>query len=148
MESARTLFREYQEWLDVDLCFQDFDEELKQLPGAYASPMGRLFLLRDRTSDTLVGCAALRPESQQRCEMKRLYVRKEWRGLGLGRDLAELCLKEAVHIGYQRMCLDTIGSLEQARALYGSLGFTEVPAYYANPLENVVFMEIDLRTRI
>lgn len=141
MESARLLFREYQEWLQVDLRFQDFEDELRALPGLYARPQGCLYLVTERATTELVGCIALRPQSTDRCEMKRLYVRKPWRGIGLGRFLAELCLREAGNIGYTRICLDTIGFLTEARALYTSMGFKETEPYYNNPLKDVLHME-------
>ncbi len=144
MESARLLFREYQEWLNVDLCFQDFEAELQTLPGNYAPPMGRLYLVVDRKTSERVACVALRPQGEGRCEMKRLYVRKSWRGCGLGRFLAELCLTEAHSIGYDQMCLDTISHLTEARSLYKSMGFMETAPYYDNPLENVVYMQREI----
>lgn len=144
MEGARTLFREYQQWLNVDLCFQDFESELAALPGSYIAPEGCLYLVTHKRSGDLAGCVALRPEQGDRCEMKRLYVREGWRGHGLGRHLAQLCLDDAVQLGYRRMCLDTIGFLKQARALYASMGFKEIPAYYENPLQDVIYMEKDL----
>jgi len=144
MAHARTLFREYQEWLNVDLCFQDFESELANLPGYYAPPGGCLYIVTDKHSQALVGCVALRSEQGERCEMKRLYVREAWRGHGLGRYLAGLCLEEAARLGYRHMCLDTIGSLKSARQLYKSMGFKEIPAYYENPLNDVIYMEKDL----
>ncbi len=145
LDRARELFREYQEWLDVDLCFQDFENELKDLPGLYALPAGRLYLVFDADDARLVGCVALRPRDGGQCEMKRLYVRPPWRRRGLGRSLTALCLSEARAAGYTDMCLDTLAQLDAARALYRDMGFDEIPAYYDNPLEGVTYMGIALR---
>jgi len=144
MDDVRTLFCEYQEWLGVDLCFQDFEAELAALPGLYAPPQGRLFLVRDEAGGDLVACVAVRPRDGDRCEMKRLYVRKPWRGRGLGRHLTELSLEEARAAGHRRMCLDTLAHLHEARALYKSMGFKEIPAYYDNPLDGVTYLELAL----
>jgi len=139
---ARTLFREYAAQLGHDLCFQRFDEELASLPGAYAPPGGCLLLARDH--DQWVGCVALRAISDTVCEMKRLYVRPSCRGRGLGRQLAEAVVQRAKTIGYQRMRLDTLESMTEARTLYQSLGFRETESYYYNPIGGVVFYALDL----
>ena len=127
MDLIRELFREYQDWLGVDLCFQDFDAELAALPGLYAPPAGRLLLVFDAGDDRLVGCVALRPRDDSRCEMKRLYVRPDWRRRGLGRKLTERCIDDARNAGYREMCLDTLAHLTAARALYRDMGFAEIP---------------------
>ena len=142
MEHVRALFVEYQQWLDVDLCFQGFDEELQTLPGAYASPRGRLLLARD--GKAVAGTVGMWPLGADVCEMKRLYVRPPWRGRGLGRRLAGAIVDEAKAAGYARMCLDSLERLVAARTLYESMGFTRVPAYYDNPLDGVLFMQLDL----
>lgn len=144
MELVRELFREYQDWLGVDLCFQDFEDELAALPGIYAPPEGRLFLVRDDGDGRLVGCVGLRPRGPDTCEMKRLYVRPPWRRRGLGRELTALCMEEARQAGYREMCLDTLAHLEAARALYRDMGFREIEAYYDNPLDGVTYMGIKL----
>jgi ribosomal protein S18 acetylase RimI-like enzyme len=144
LDLIRELFREYQEWLGVDLCFQGFEEELKSLPGVYAPPWGRLYLVGDEHSGETVGCVAFRPRDDGRCEMKRLYVRDAWKGRGLGRELAELTLKQAKAAGHTHMCLDTLGHLTSAIGLYRSMGFQEIEAYYDNPLDDVRYLEIEL----
>ncbi|MBU1319458.1 MAG: GNAT family N-acetyltransferase [candidate division Zixibacteria bacterium] len=138
----RKLFREYAASLDFDLCFQDFDSELEELPGDYAPPSGRLFLA---TVDSLAaGCVALRRLSGVVCEMKRLYVRPEFRGLAIGRQLVEAIVKEGREAGYRAMRLDTLASMEAARNIYRSLGFVEIEAYRYNPIEGAVYMEMIL----
>jgi putative acetyltransferase len=138
-----TLLLEYSQQLGVDLCFQNFQQELEGLPGAYASPTGRLLLAM--VDDEVAGCIALRKLDDDTCEMKRLYVRPGFRGHGLGRKLAERILKEAREIGYSRMRLDTLpGIMDEAIKLYRSLGFVEIPPYYFNPVEGTLYMQLDL----
>ena len=141
IESARTLLEEYAAWLQIDLCFQSFDKELAGLPGQYAPPDGRLLLAIE--DDQLVGCVALRKTGEGTCEMKRLFLRSQFRGKGLGRKLAETIIAEARQIGYERMRLDTLpGRMDQAIKLYRALGFHEIPAYYHNPVPDATFMEL------
>ena len=140
--AARTLFLEYADDLGVDLCFQDFQQELDGLPGAYAPPDGRLLLAFD--GEPAIGCVTVRKLDAGICEMKRLYVKPAYRDKGLGRNLAEAIIAEARAIGYERMRLDSLTSLREAGALYQSLGFVEIPPYRYNPLVNAVFMELDL----
>jgi GNAT superfamily N-acetyltransferase len=142
METVRTLFREYADWLGVDLCFQGFDEELATLPGKYAPPDGRLLLAREGAA--AVGCIGLRRTDATTGEVKRLYVRPVARGQGLGGELARRVVTAAREIGYRRLVLDTLEPMAEARRLYGSLGFREIPAYYANPLAGVIYMELVL----
>ena len=142
MEHVRALFIEYQEWLDVDLCFQGFDEELLSLPGAYAPPRGRLLLAR--IDETVAGTVGMWPLGADVCEMKRLYVRPSYLGRGLGRRLAGAIVDEAKAAGYARMRLDSLERLVAARTLYESMGFARIPAYYDNPLDGVLFMQLDL----
>jgi len=138
---ARELFREYADWLAVDLSFQSFDEELATLPGKYAPPRGRLFL----AGDSPVGCIALRPLDEDGVgEVKRLYVRPAARGTGLGRALVETVLSHARAIGYRELRLDTADWMGDAVRLYARLGFGERPPYYHNPMPGVVFMSIAL----
>jgi GNAT superfamily N-acetyltransferase len=141
--AARVLFREYAAELGVDLCFQGFEAELEQLPDLYSAPTGGLFIAR--ADARAVGCGALRRLSDEVCEMKRVYVRAEARGTGLGRMLAERLTAKGRALGYARMRLDTLPHLTAARKLYRSMGFTEIAAYYDNPLPGVVYMELDLR---
>ena len=143
--TVKTLFREYAASLGVSLCFQGFDQELAEMPGAYAPPAGRLFLVH--MDGAAAGCVGLRPldSSHDRCEMKRLYLRPVCRGLGLGRRLTELIIADARAIGYRKLVLDTLADMKAARALYADLGFREIPAYYDNPLPGVLYAELDLR---
>ena len=141
VECARELFEEYAAWLQIDLCFQNFDKELASLPGQYAPPDGRLLLAIE--DEQVAGCVALRKIGENTCEMKRLFVRSQFRGKGLGRKLAETIIAEARQIGYERMRLDTLpGRMDQAIKLYRSLSFSEIPAYYHNPVPDATFMEL------
>src|SRR5262245_61797147 len=161
IQIARELFEEYEASLNIDLCFQNFDQEVAGLPGTYAPPAGRLLLALDE--DRIAGCIALRPLGQAfqkrdreggqltngdsvengDCEMKRLYVRPEFRGRGLGRELVTAILDAAREIGYTRMLLDTLpGKMNEAIALYRSFGFREIAPYYHNPVEGALFMEL------
>lgn len=142
LEQVQILWREYADSLDFNLDFQNFHEELTNLPGDYVKPAGCLLLAKYR--DELAGCVALRQLSDSICEMKRLYIRPEFRGLGIGRALAEAIVEQARAIGYTRMRLDTAPSMEAARALYKSLGFKKIGPYRYNPLEGAEFMELDL----
>ncbi len=143
IDEVRTLFREYEAFLSMDLCFQGFEEELAGLPGKYAPPSGALLIARG--DGRVAGCVGVRGIGDQQCEMKRLFVRPEFRGLGLGRRLAEQIIEEAVSIGYKHMKLDTFGFLEEAVQLYRTLGFREIEAYYDNPLDGVQYWELDMR---
>jgi len=138
----RDLFREYQQWLGVDLCFQGFEQEMIDLPGKYAEPKGCLLLARD--GEAIVGGVGLWPLDESVCEMKRLYVRPDGRGRGLGRRLAVAIIDEARNRGYGRMFLDTLPQLTAALTLYNSLGFVETEPYYDNPLEGVSYLSLDL----
>jgi len=143
VEIIRSLFIEYQQWLNFSLCFQGFDKELAELPGTYAEPKGRLYLAE--CNGKIAGCIALRPMNEEGvCEMKRLFVREEFRGKKIGRILAEKILADAKAIGYHTMRLDTLQRMEAARALYKKLGFNIIPAYYNNPMNEVVYMELKL----
>ncbi len=144
--AACLLFTEYAAELDVDLCFQNFSQELAGLPGEYAPPRGTLLLARIDVEPA--GCCALRPldavDYPNACEMKRLYVRERFRRTGLGRQLAEAILDYARLAGYACVLLDTLDEMESARALYQELGFEEIPPYYHNPIEGAHYLKVDL----
>ena len=140
---VKELFLEYHAKLGIDLCFQSFQRELDTLPGKYAPPLGRLYTAA--FGSDLAGCIALRPLDGNRCEMKRLYVREPFRGLGVGRALAEKVIADAKEMGYDAMLLDTLSSMKQAISLYRRLGFAEIEPYYHNPNEGVVFLGLGLR---
>ncbi|BBO22239.1 MAG: N-acetyltransferase [Candidatus Desulfobacillus denitrificans] len=139
---ARELFVEYAEQLGADLCFQNFAEELATLPGAYAPPRGGVWLARVDGHDA--GCVALRPLDAQAAELKRMYVRRAWRGRRLGRRLGETAIGFARAAGYRAVCLDTLSGMKEALALYRSFGFRPTRAYCHNPLPDTVWMELEL----
>jgi len=168
IDAARAIFRDYAASLGIDLCFQNFEEEVATLPGDYAEPRGALLLaLVDaahikeaagqqaptlmRPNGTLAhvaGCCGLRPldnaDYANAAEMKRLFVRPGFRGLGVGRQLAEAILDAARGAGYGCVLLDTLDDMESARALYEDLGFEEVPPYYHNPIAGAHYLKVDL----
>lgn len=145
-EATRVIFQEYAASLKVDLCFQGFEDELKTLPGDYAEPRGALLLAW--VDGVLAGCCALRPldgsDYSNAAEMKRLYVRPPFRGLGLGRQLTEGILDAARKSGYSCVLLDTLDDMESARALYEDLGFVEIPPYYHNPYAGAHYLKVDI----
>jgi putative acetyltransferase len=145
-EATRELFREYAQSLGIDLCFQNFDAELNGLPGDYAEPRGALLLAM--AGGKLAGCCALRPldnvDYPNASEMKRLYVRKPFRGSGLGRQLAEAILDAARRAGYTSVLLDTLDDMEAARALYEDLGFEEIPPYYHSPIVGAHYLKVNI----
>jgi len=146
LDEVRAIFREYADGLGVDLCFQGFQAELDALPGEYAAPRGALFLAR--VDGEVAGCVGLRPldaaDYPNAAEMKRLYVRKAFRGFGLGRQLADAALDAARQAGYACVLLDTLDDMEAARALYEDLGFEEIPPYYHNPIAGAHYLKADL----
>jgi putative acetyltransferase len=137
------LFRAYAASLPIDLGYQGFDGELAALPGKYAPPQGAVLIARNENAVAL-GCVAMRPLEDGVCEMKRLYVAPEGRGLGLGRALAEAIIEAARTAGYREMRLDTLASMTGAQALYRALGFLEIAPYYDTPIEGTVFMGLRL----
>jgi putative acetyltransferase len=147
LDEAREIFREYAQGLGVDLCFQQFDRELAGLPGDYAPPRGVLLLAR--VDGRLAGCCALRPldtaDYPNAAEMKRLYVRHAFRGMGLGRQLVEATLDAARQGGYASVLLDTLDDMEAARTLYEDLGFEDIPPYYHNPIAGAHYLKASLR---
>lgn len=166
LDAARAIFRDYADSLGIDLGFQNFDHELASLPGEYAEPRGALLLALVDVGEVAVpvdaeplprangqlahvaGCCALRPldtaDYPNAAEMKRLYVRPQFRGVGLGRQLAEAILDAARGAGYACVLLDTLDDMESARALYEDLGFAEVPPYYHNPIAGSHYLKVDL----
>lgn len=166
IDSVRAIFGEYAQTLGIDLAFQGFEEELSNLPGDYAAPRGTLLLALVDVEDSaptddeillqqpsghrmrVAGCCALRPldaaDYPNAAEMKRLYVKPAFRGLGLGRQLAEAILDAGRSAGYSCVLLDTLSDMESARALYEDLGFAEVPPYYHNPIAGSHYLKVDL----
>ena len=142
LREARLLFEEYAASLGFGLGFQDFEAELAGLPGDYAPPRGRLLLAFH--DGRPAGCVALREIGEGVCEMKRLYVRPDFRALRLGRALAEAVIAEAREIGYSSMRLDTVPSMARAQDLYRALGFREIPPYRFNPIPGTAFLELRL----
>ena len=142
LEEVKNIFIEYSEFLQVDLCFQDFEKELQTLHEVYSPPKGCIILAKQ--NDKTVGCVALKPIGDGVCEMKRLYVRPEARGEGLGRKLVKELIRFAQKSSYQSMKLDTVAKLKKAIDLYRSLGFTETIPYVYNPLDDVLYFELKL----
>ena len=139
---VRELFLEYAQWVEVNLCFQGFQEELALLPGKYAPPKGVILLASD--GDAVVGCVALRPLEETVCEMKRLFVRPVAQGQHVGERLINAIIEEARRLGYDTMRLDTLPDrMQKAIAIYQRAGFREIAPYYENPYP-VLFMELDL----
>jgi putative acetyltransferase len=140
---ARTLIVEYADQLGTDLCFQGFARELETLEQMYGPPHGCLLLAR--RDEQYAGCVGVRQAGPGSCEMKRLYLREAARGAGVGRRLAQAAIDAGRGMGYERMLLDTLGTMIAARQLYAALGFKEIPAYYDNPIQGVTYMALDLR---
>lgn len=142
LELTRTLLREYSDATQAEPCFVTFEAELEALPGAYAPPEGRFYLAFD--GDIPAGCCAFRKIAEQACELKRMYVRPHFRGRGIGRDLVLAAANEARAIGYNRIYLDTLPSMERAIALYNALGFKSTRPYLPNPVKGALCFEKDL----
>lgn len=143
-EAIGELFREYVDWLGIDLAFQGFEAELANLSAKYAPPAGELFLAK-REDGRPVGCVGLSPfDKRHACELKRLYVRDEARGTGTGRALAQAAVAYATSSGYRKMLLDTLPSMPAAIAIYRSLGFAAIPPYYDNPVPGAIFFAKNL----
>lgn len=137
MPEVRNLFREYQQWLGVDLCFQGFEQELADLPGCYAPLQGRIWLAQ--LEDDLVGCVAVRPKDAIEAELKRLYVRPAFHGKGFGKQLFLAAMNGARTIGYSSIVLDTLPSMHTAQTMYRGYGFFEIEPYYDNPQTGVQY---------
>ncbi len=144
IELVRVLFREYADALGVDLDYQGFHDELRDLPGSYGAPAGTLLLAR--SDSEVFGCVGVRPIDERTAEMKRLFVRPSGRGMGLGRSLAEAAIRFATVTGYERMRLDTLPQMDRAQDLYRSLGFMPIDAYRFSPVPGTVFLERALTT--
>lgn len=143
LDVTKELFYEYTAWLDLDLSFQSFAAELATFPGKYAPPTGELLLARNAQRDP-IGCVALRGLSSDVCEMKRLFVKDSAKGLGVGKALVQALIDAARNRGYKFMRLDSLSKMTAALRLYRSVGFTEIPAYYETPLQDTIFLELDL----
>ena len=139
---VHALFTEYAAWLNIDLEFQNFKHELADLPGAYGAPHGALLLAWN--DDSIAGCVAMRPLEREICEMKRLWVRPEFRGRGIGEALARAIMQRAAQSGYARMRLDTLPGMAVAQSIYAALGFRPIGSYYRNPDACTVYLEAEL----
>ena len=145
---ARNLFREYASTIGVEVCLGDYERELATLPGLYAPPAGRLLMAFQEDTENpgrAIGCGAIRALEPGACELKRLYVRSGFRGRGLARKLVNELIAEAQSIGYERILLDTLPSMQAAQNLYRTLGFREIPPYRKDPVPDSLFFELALR---
>jgi len=142
IETVKELFLEYAHSLGFSLCFQNFQLELAEFPGPYSPPRGALFLAL--LNGESAGCVALKPLENTICEMKRLYVRPQFRGQGIGKALTTCLINQARALAYQKMRLDTVPTMQEAIVLYRSLGFYDIPPYYSNPIEGTYYMELNL----
>ncbi|WP_212005342.1 GNAT family N-acetyltransferase [Chitinophaga sp. HK235] len=142
LEQVKLLFREYANWLSVDLSFQQFEEEMVSLPGPYAAPGGALLLAK--VDGQVAGCVAVRPFDNTTAEMKRLFVKDAFKGHGVGKALAARAIEESKGLGYKRILLDTLAHMRPAIELYTSLGFQPIAAYYDNPISSAVYLSLNL----
>ena len=143
LDATQKIFIEYQQFLGIDLCFQDFEKELKNLDKIYAAPQGCIILAKTPQNE-VIGCVALKPIGDGVCEMKRLYVQSTYRGYALGKRLVQELLHFARKANYHTMKLDTLTSLNEAITLYRNFGFIETTPYVFNPLTNVLYFELNL----
>jgi GNAT superfamily N-acetyltransferase len=146
---ARALLREYSAWLGIDLCFQNFEHEVASLPEMYVPPGGTMLLAEEQSESGIeaAGCVGLRRFDESTCEMKRLYVRPQFRGVGLGRRLVLAIMTQARALGYDRMRLDTLDRMQEAQSLYRSVGFRSIPPYGVHPVPGTQFLEAELDPR-
>lgn len=142
IDAVKELFCEYTTWLGMDLSFQNYNEELDSLPGKYAPPMGRLYIAL--CDGDIAGCVAVRPFDDGRCELKRLYIRPRFRGLGLAGMLTRQAIDDSKSLKYKKMLLDTRDTMESANALYRKLGFYTIDPYYHNPYPGINYYCLDL----
>ena len=142
LEQVKHLFREYANWLSVDLSFQQFEDEMANLPGPYAAPGGALFLAK--VDGLVAGCVAVRPFDNTTAEMKRLFVKDAFKGHGVGKALAATAIAESKTLGYKRILLDTLAHMRPAIELYTSLGFQPIAAYYDNPISSAVYLSLNI----
>ncbi|CAL1519202.1 GNAT family N-acetyltransferase [Chitinophaga sp. MM2321] len=142
LEQVKLLFREYANWLNVDLSFQQFEEEMSNLPGPYAAPTGALFLAK--VDGQVAGCVAVRSFDNSTAEMKRLFVKDTFKGRGVGKALASEAIRESKKMGYKRILLDTLAHMRPAIELYTSLGFQPIAAYYDNPISSAVYLSLNI----
>lgn len=142
LEEIKQLFREYANSLEIDLCFQDFEQELQSLPGKYSEPDGRIYIAL--FEDKVAGCIALRRFDQNSAELKRLFIRNGFRGLGISKRLIQRVIQDALDVGYQSILLDTLDTMKPAISLYTAFGFKEIESYYDNPIEGAKYYKLDL----
>jgi ribosomal protein S18 acetylase RimI-like enzyme len=142
LDNIKALFMEYAQSLEVDLCFQDFNQELDSLPGKYAFPDGRLYIAY--LDDKVVGCIALRRYDENRSELKRMYIRNGYRGLGISKILVQKIIQDAIELKYESILLDTLNTMKPAINLYKSFGFEEIEPYYVNPLDGATYFSLNL----
>lgn len=142
LDNIKSLFIEYAQSLEVDLCFQDFNQELDSLPGKYAYPDGRLYIAY--LGDKVVGCIALRRYDEKRSELKRLFIRDGYRGLGISKILVQKIIHDAIELKYESILLDTLNTMKPAMNLYKLFGFEEIEPYYDNPLDGATYFLLNL----
>lgn len=142
IKAAKELIKEYIHWTNEDLSFQNIGKELATFPDIYREPEGSFLVVKDR--DAIVGCVGMKKIDNGICEMKRLYVKDAYKGMGIGKELVKSIIEEAKKKGYQKMRLDTLKRMEKARRLYGQYDFYEIDQYVENPLKDAIFMEKDL----